>query len=403
VTSITGPCYSKWEHVGVSLRLGGGRQNCFDSNEKGRMKSSLKGIKCERVRITAVLLAMAVLMAPAFPLHAQGQPGPIPPPPGHRVPQTSSGQSEQKIPGPAISVETALVNLDVLVTDEDGLVLGGLKKENFRVLDEGKAQTITHFESIGAPITIVMLLEYSGSAYDYFAYKAASWGSTFLNHLEPKDYVALVTYDIKPRVQVDFTRNRVAVQDALSMLSYPQFNEANLFDALIDTLDRLQRVKGKKSIMLVSTGANTMSQSTLDDTVRRIKASDATIFSVGVAEAEYQSAEAQLSGGNSLSYLQSKNQLQTFAKLTGGTAWFPRFEGEIPDIFRSVATFLRSQYRIGYSPANLAHDGKYHKLKVEIVRPDGSPMIVTTPKGKQQKPVVYTREGYTAPGGRVRE
>lgn len=230
-----------------------------------------------------------------------------------------------------------------------------------------------------------------------------SWGSTFLNRLEPKDYVALVTYDIKPRVQVDFTRNRVAVQDALSMLSYLQFHEANLFDALIDTLDRLQRVKGKTSILLVSTGANTMSRSTLDDTLKRIKESDTTIFSVGVAEAEYQSAESQLSGGSSLTYLQSKNQLQTFAKLTGGTAWFPRFEGEIPDIFRSVATFLRSQYRIGYSPTTLAHDGKYHKLKVEIVRPDGSPLIVTNPKGKQRKLEVYTREGYTAPGGRVRQ
>jgi VWFA-related protein len=263
-------------------------------------------------------------------------------------------------------------------------------------------QTITHFEPVGAPITIVMLMEYSGSAYDYFAYKAASWGSTFLNHLEPKDYLALVTYDIKPTVQVDFTRNRAAVQDALSTLSYPQFHEANQFDALIDTLDRLKRVKGKTSILLVSTGANTMSQSTLDDVIRRIKESDTTIFSVGVAEAEYQSAETQLSGGNSLSYLQAKNQLQNFAKLTGGTAWFPRFEGEIPEIFRSVATFLRSQYRLGFSPANLKHDGKYHKLKVEIVRPDGSPLIVTNPKGKKQKPEVFTREGYTAPKGPAR-
>ena len=98
-----------------------------------------------------------------------------------------------------------------------------------------------------------------------------------------------------------------------------------------------------------------------------------------------------------LSYIQAKNQLQTFAKLSGGMAWFPRFEGEIPDIFRNVATFLRSQYRIGFSPPNLVHDGKYHKIKIEIVRPDGTPLIVTTPKGKKQKPVVYTREGYTAP------
>ena len=352
--------------------------------------------------IGSAAISMVLVLAGTSQLCVQGQPGPISPP-GNRPPQSPSSQGEQKIPKPVISVETTLVNLDVLVTDEDGIVLGGLKRDNFRVLDDGKAQTVTNFEPIGAPITIVMLMEYSGSAYDYFAYKAASWGSTFLNHLEPKDYIALVTFDLKPSVKVDFTRNKADVQQALSTLSYPLFHEANLFDALIDTLDRLQRVKGKTSILLVSTGANTMSQSTLDDTLRRIKASDATIFSVGVAEAEYQSAEMQLSGGSSLSYLQSKNQLQTFARLTGGTAWFPRFEGEIPEIFRSVATFLRSQYRIGYSPANLKHDGKYHKLEVEIVRPDGSPLIVTNPKGKQQKPVVYAREGYTAPGGRARK
>ena len=363
----------------------------------------MKTTNRRRFAIGSFATSIVLLLAGTSGLHAQGQPGPIPPPSGQRVPQPPSGQGEQKTPKPVISVETALVNLDVLVTDEDGIVLGGLKKDNFRVLDNGAPQAVTHFEPIGAPITIVMLMEYSGSAYDYFAYKAASWGSTFLDHLEPKDYIALVTYDVKPSVRVDFTRNKAEVQQALSTLSYPQFREANAFDALIDTLDRLQRVKGKTSILLVSTGANTMSQSTLDDTIKRIKESDATIFSVGVAEAEYQSAEMQLSGDASLTYLQAKNQLQTFAKLSGGATWFPRFEGEIPEIFRSVATFLRSQYRIGFSPANLVHDGKYHKLKVEIVRPDGSPMIVTNPKGKQQKPVVYTREGYTAPGSRARK
>lgn len=352
--------------------------------------------------ILSAVLAAAALMSGVVVSHAQGKPGPIPPP-GEQRPQTLQPKGEQGIPKTVISVESALVNLDVLVTDEDGLVLAGLKKGNFRVLDDGQAQAITHFEPTGAAITIVMLMEYSGSAYDYFAYKAASWGSNFLNHLEQQDYVALVTYDIKPTVQADFTRNKAQVQQALSMLSYPQFHEANMYDAMIDTLDRLEHVKGKRAILLISTGANTMSQSTLDDTLRRIKESDVTVFSVGVAEAEYMSAEAQLSGGASLSYLQAKNQLQTFAKLTGGTAWFPRFEGEIPDIFKSVAAFLRSQYRIGFSPTDLAHDGKYHKLKVEIVRPDGTPLIVTNPKGKRQKPVVYAREGYTAPGGRARE
>jgi VWFA-related protein len=307
-------------------------------------------------------------------------------------------QAGQKVPESAISVETAVVNLDVLVTDEDGRVLSGLKKENFRVLDNGRAQVITHFEQPDAePITIALLMEYSGMAYNHLAYKAAYWGSSFLDHLEPLDWVALVTYDIKPTVQQDFTRNKAQVQQTLSSLSYPQFREANMYDAIVDTLNRLDRVKGKKALLLISTGANTMSAATLDDTLKRIKQSDVTVFSVGVAESEH------LRAGGTIGYLQAKNQLQTFAKLSGGSAWFPRFEGEIPDIFKSIAAFLRSQYSISFTPDNLKPDGKYHELKVEIVQQDGTPLLVTTPKGKRQKPLVYAREGYTAPSGRLQD
>jgi VWFA-related protein len=337
-------------------------------------------------------VAVIALLLRTVPSNAQQKAIPSPSPAESRL---SPDQNERT--KPVISTKALVVNLDVLVTDEDGLVLGGLKKGNFRVLDDGKPQTVSQFEPIGSPITIVMLMEYSGIAYDYFAYKAATWGSTFLNYLEPEDYIAVVTYDIKPTVRIDFTRNKAEVQQTLSSLSYPQFHEANVYDAIIDTLDRLDHVKGKKAVLLISTGADTMGQNTLDDTLKRIKESDATVFSVGVAEAEYQRAE--ISSGSSLSYLHSKNILDSFARMTGGTAWFPRFEGEIPDIFRSVATFLRSQYRIGLSPPKSLQDGKYHKLKVEIVAPDGKPMIVTNPKGKRQKPRVYAREGYTAVKG----
>lgn len=340
------------------------------------------------IRATAMIgAALAALTIETRALPPQAQP---------------PAQTERKTPETTISVETALVNLDVLVTDQDGIVLSGLNRENFRVLDEGKAQRITHFEPASAPITIAMLMEYSGRAYNHFAYKAASWGSNFLNHLDPLDWVALVTYDIRPTVKLDFTRNKAEMRQTLNALSYPQFREANMYDAITDTLDRLDRVKGKKAILLISTGANSFSAATLDDTLERIKQSDVTIFSVGLAESEHLRPGA-IRGGPSIGYLQAKNELQTFAKLSGGIAWFPRFEGEMPDIFKGVAGFLRSQYSIGFSPENLVQDGKYHKLKVEAVQPDGSPLMVTNPKGKRQKPIVYAREGYTAPGGRLRD
>lgn len=270
--------------------------------------------------------------------------------------------------------------LDVLVTDEDGNVLSGLKKGNFRMLDNGKPQVITAFAPTEDPTTIVILLEYSAVAYNYFAYKGAYWTSGFLDHLGEKDWVALVTYDMKPTILVAFTRNRAEVRDALSTLYYPGFSEANLFDAVIDTLDKLGRVKGKKAILLVTTGMNTFSS--------------ATIFCIAVAKSEFMMAETR--GRQSISYLQAKNQLQTFADLTGGSAWFPRFEGEVPSLFQSVVGFLRSEYDLGFLPSSSALDGRYHKLQVQVVGPDGNPLRVTDAKGRRRKIVVYARDGYTA-------
>lgn len=342
-----------------------------------------------------LLLAALAISSGVVPLtfaDPQAPPGPQKEAPSSQQKQGQSAPATSPETQPrseyTISVESALVNLDVLATDEDGKVLAGLKKENFRVFDNGRPQTITNFAPTNAPITIVVVLEYSAIAYDYFAYKGAYWSSSFLNHLNPEDWVALVTYDMKPTIAVDFTHSKASVREALGSLSYPQFREANLFDAIFDTLDRLERVKGKKSILLITTGADTFSSHTLDQTYRRLKEADATVFCVGSAESEY------LGSGASISYFQAKNQLETFAKLTGGSSWFPRFEGELPSIFESVANFLRNQYRIGFSPPDLPHDGKYHRLKIEIVEPSGKPLIVTNQKGKRRKVIVYTREGY---------
>jgi VWFA-related protein len=304
-------------------------------------------------------------------------------------------QQQSKLPEYSILLESNRVVLDVLATDEDGNVLGNLKKENFRILDNGKPQIITHFAPTDDPITVVILMEYNGLAYDYFAYKAAYWGSGFLSHLNGKDWVALITYDMRPTIRVDFTRSKTEVQDALSTLSYPGLGEANLFDAVLDTIEKLDHVQGKKSILLITTGVDTFSKASLEETIDRLKQSDVTVFCVGVAESEYQMAETR-SGVSAIRYLQSKNQLQTFANLTGGIAYFPRFEGEIPAIFRSVVGFLRNEYDLGFSPAKQSLDGGYHKLRVEIVARDGRPLRVVNKKGKSRKVIAYARQGYVA-------
>jgi VWFA-related protein len=111
--------------------------------------------------------------------------------------------------------------------------------------------------------------------------------------------------------------------------------------------------------------------------------------------------ERSMGGAARISYLQAENQMGAFARATGGRAWFPRFQGELPGIFQEVALSLRSQYSLGYSPTNQTRDGKFRKIKVQVVDEKGDPLIIKDEKNKPIKYVVYAREGYASPKGKV--
>jgi len=204
-------------------------------------------------------------------------------------------------------------------------------------------------------------------------------------NLKPQDYVALVTFDMKPKMEVDFTQNKDEVRNALYHLYFPGFSESNVYDALLDTVDHLKDVPGKKSILLVATGRDTFSKHTYDQTMKALRQTDVPIFIVGMSKVIQNAREMRGYQGSEIDLLQDENQMKTFAKETGGFAWFPQFTGEIPGIFQEVAAFLRNQYSLTYSPNNRNRDGKFRKVKVELVAPDGSPLTVLDQKGKKTK------------------
>jgi hypothetical protein len=88
--------------------------------------------------------------------------------------------------------------------------------------------------------------------------------------------------------------------------------------------------------------------------------------------------------------------MQTFARLTGGRFYQPRFEAEFPGIFHDIIGDIRNQYNLAYRPTNPKLDGTYRKLKVDVVGPDGKPLKVRDQKGKDVKYIVIARDGYTA-------
>ena len=349
-------------------------------------------------------LVLPLAVNPAFAQAPTGPQGGSPPQQNPTAPKAPAAVQAPPQAGVTIAVDVPIVTLDVVATTQHGDIIPGLKKENFRIFDDGTPQTITNFAPTEAPITVVLLLEFSSRGYGgFFAYYGKYWSTALLGALQPKDWVALETFDMKSRIEVDFTQNKDEILQGINHLYFPGFSESNVFDALLDTVDRLKDVKGKKSIVLMASGVDTFSKHNLDQTMKQLRQSDVTIFCIGLDKAfqNYADMHGGMGSMRRLDYLQAENQLKTFSQETGGYAWFPQFTGEMPSVFQDVVAFLRHQYSLSYSPTSGAKDGKFHKVKVELVAPDGGPLTVLDQKGKKQKFQVYAREGYQAPKGGV--
>lgn len=324
---------------------------------------------------------------------------PPPPPP-------VTAKKVEDIPDYSLKVNVPLVNVDVLVTTKDGQFVPGLKMENFRVAEDGVPQKVTKFNVSEAPITAVLLVEFANTSWPMLV-DALNASYAFAHSLRKDDWVAVAYYDMQPHILTDFTQDKNAVFGALNQLRIPGFAETNEFDAIYDTLDRLDRIEGKKYVILVSTGIDTFSKLTLDKITKKIKdTKDVTIFPISIGWYIREMCEVQHCTGmihgmaswgtKNIDYLQADNEMRTFASMTGGRAYFPRFQAEFGEIFQDIGNDIRHEYTLAYSPTNTKLDGTYRKLKVEVIAPDGKALKVRDQKGKDVKIDVVARDGYTA-------
>ena len=319
-----------------------------------------------------------------------------PPPPKPKQPADN--------PQYSLHVDVPVVTVDARVLQKDGRALAlpeQVAKEHFKIYEDGVPQQIQSVTMSKAPITAVLLVEFASTNYN-FMYDALNASYTFASSLQPLDWVAVEEFDMKTHILLDFTQDKQAVFGALNMLRIPGFRETNIFDAMYDTLDRLDRIPGHKELVVVASGRDTFSKITLDTILKKIKATpNVTIYTVCTGEA-YVEWIGQMASMNSnlspamMDYAQAKNQMQTFARMTGGRSYSPRLMGELPDIFREVAEAIRNQYTITYKPTNPKQDGTYRKLKVELVGPDNKPLVIKDQKNHDVKYTIAARDGYTA-------
>jgi VWFA-related protein len=376
----------------------------------------------------AILLAVLVVLAATQLSRAQAAPQPQQQPdqatpdaggPGAdtgviALPKKKDKTEEAPLPAPvapkvknpegmgnfSLRVEVPEVTVDVgVLLEKTGQFVPNLKPSNFRVYEDGVPQKIAGFKRVEAPITALLLCEFASTNYQ-FIYDMRNSAFAFAQQLRPQDYVAMMTFDMRTQIVSDFTQDKRQLYEAINSLRIPGFSERNLFDALYEAEDRLSRIEGRKYIVLIASGRDTFSKITLDKILQKVKSTpDVTIFTVSTGGAARAMSEGRGGMGGAMrdmDYLQADNEMRTFSKITGGTSFFPRFAGEMPEIFSTINQNIRSKYQLVYRPTNAKQDGTYRKLRVELVDDEGQPLRIQDEKHKPLKYDIIAREGYRA-------
>ncbi|MDT4966137.1 MAG: hypothetical protein QOJ64_874 [Acidobacteriota bacterium] len=332
-----------------------------------------------------------------------------------------------------VSVTTNLVNVDAVVYQKkSGQIINGLKKENFAIFEDGVQKDITNFSTPEAPITVTLVVEYSklSAKLGYYGNGGFEAGqmeairpmAIFLSQFvkPPDDYVSVIAYDIRPTPLTDFTNDPRRIQDVINLLlrNQPAFSDSNLFDALQFTLiggrgdsvvledskekkadyAGLASVQGRrKAMILISSGIDTFSKINYDRARKVLQNSGVPVYIIGTGNLFFKKYGDQLGPMDDmlsqtpgrLTFLQAQNQLNTFAKETGGMHFPITFEGEIPSALRTINALLRSQYSLGYNPGD-KRDGKQHKIVVRVdIDGDG--------QYDDKDYIVQSRQFYNAP------
>ena len=319
------------------------------------------------------------------------------PPPAPVAPKVKNPEGMSNF---SLRVDVPEVTVDVgVLLEKTHKFVPGLKPANFRVYEDGVEQRVAGFKRVEAPITALMICEFAAPppfSNGYTGYMLIrdmrDAAFAFAQQLRPQDYVALMTFDMRNQIQLDFTQDKRQLLQAIDSLRIPGFSETNVFDALYEGIDRLQRIEGRKYIILIASGRDSFSKLTLDKITKKVKESqDITIYTISTG-----GLMRAMGRGDNITMLQADNEMRTFASITGGYSYFPRFPGELPDDFGEINQNIRSKYELVYHPSNAKQDGTFRKLRVELVDEEGQPLRIQDEKHKPLKYDVIARDGYRA-------
>ena len=265
---------------------------------------------------------------------------------------SSSGAGQQ----PLFRSGTELVDLYVTVTGEDGRLVPNLTRQDFAIFDDDLPQEIALFETDTRPITVVVMLDTSGSMTPNIDLLKAG-AEQFLIRLLPEDRGRVGAFNDKIQIEpAEFSGDRDLLIDMLAILDFG--NPTRLYDAIDASLNALSDVEGRRVVLVFTDGDDTDSDTGWRDVLNQAIAEDVMVYAIGLESNFF----------NGIRNVQSRpdRNLRRFAEETGGGYFELRATDELGPTFTRVAQELHSQYVLGFVPTQ--RDGRTHDIRVLLGR-----------------------------------
>ncbi len=329
---------------------------------------------------------LAAQQTPAPPLPAEQQPSlsvdrdpvPSPEPAPVQTPATPAtpqkpGEVSRGRNGFTLSRDVDEVILNATVIDDHGRLINGLKKEDFRVLEDGTQQNVTSVLEQDIPVSIGLLIDNSGS----MRTKRQAVNEAALDMVRASnkdDETFVVNFADEAYIDQDFTSDLMKLRDGLSHIDSK--GGTALYDAVIASADYMAKnaKKAKDVLLIITDGEDNASGTNLEETVRRVQdLQGPVVYSIGLLFDD--------SGGGGRESHRARRALQLLSDETGGLAFFPKNLGQVDDIAAEVARDIRNQYTISYHSSKAASLGGYRTVHVDAKAKGYGKLSVRTKAG----------------------
>jgi Ca-activated chloride channel family protein len=258
----------------------------------------------------------------------------------------------QRRPGQArprsnIRLDVNLVLIPVLVTDLYDRPIRGLGKENFRLFEGAAEQTITQFFSDDAPVSVGLVFDSSNSMMNKIE-QTRKAAAAFLHMSTPGDEFFLVKFSDRPEPVCDFTQDPAEIEQGVQSIQPAGWT--SMFDAIYLAIHQMKHARhGRKVLLVLSDGGDNNSRYTESEVRHMVQEADVRIFSISIG-----------AGAPGLERLSTES---------GGRALRVKAADDLPELAANLSTEIHSEYVLGYSPSDSQRDGKYRKVKVELIQP----------------------------------